>query len=283
MTRYQQLIDVGELNEMLHSAACRTIDCRFDLLQPDKGRAEYQQGHIPGAVYADLDQDLAGPVTADCGRHPLPEATVFKATLERWGIDADTQVVAYDYGSGALAARLWWMLRWLGHRQAAVLNGGLKAWLGGDGPLETTVPHYPRTTLSATPDAGRVVTTSEICTALGEGRDLRLVDARDQQRFNGRSEPIDSVAGHIPGAANFPFSDNINADGRWKSADELRLLWSRLPGNESPSPYTVMCGSGVTACHLVLSAGIAGLDEPRVYVGSWSEWIRDHSRPVASV
>ena len=282
MTRYHQLIEVTELKDLLGSTDCRTIDCRFDLLQPDKGRAEYLDGHIPGALYADLDQDLAGPVTRVSGRHPLPEATVFKATLERWGIDAATQVVVYDSASGALAARLWWMLRWFGHPQAALLNGGLKAWLAGDGPLETAVHQYPGTELSASPDAGRVVTSDEISAAISEGRDLHLVDARDRPRFAGQIEPIDRVAGHIPGATNFPCAENINADGTWKSPDELRLLWSRIPRSEAAAPLTVMCGSGVTACHLVLSAGIAGLDEPRVYVGSWSEWIRDVSRPIAA-
>ncbi len=282
MTSYRQLIEVTELNDLLGSADCRTIDCRFDLLQPDKGRAEYLDGHIPGAVYADLDQDLAGPVTRASGRHPLPAATVFNTTLERWGIDAGTQVVVYDYASGALAARLWWMLRWFGHPQAAVLNGGLNAWLAGDGPMETAVPDYPRTKLSAAPDACRVVTTREINEAMSEGRALHLVDARDRARFAGHTEPIDAVAGHIPGAMNFPCSENINPDGTWKSADELRLLWAGLLGSEAATPFTVMCGSGVTACHLVLSAEIAGLDAPRVYVGSWSEWIRDDSRPIAS-
>ena len=282
MTSYEQLVEVAELKDMVGCGECRVIDCRFDLLQPDEGRAEYLDGHIPGAVYADLDQDLAGPITRVSGRHPLPEAAVFKATLERWGIDAGTQVVVYDYASGALAARLWWMLSWFGHPQAAVLNGGLNAWLAADGAMETTVPQYPGTNLSASPDAGRVVTTREISAAISEGRDLHLVDARDRSRFAGHTEPIDLVAGHIPGARNFPCGQNVNADGTWKSPDELRELWARLVGSAAPAPFTVMCGSGVTACHLVLSAGLAGLDEPRVYVGSWSEWIRDVSRPIVA-
>ena len=282
MTSYRQIVEVAQLNDMLGSADCRVVDCRFDLMQPDKGRAAYLAGHIPGAVYADLDQDLAGPVSSASGRHPLPAATVFKATLEHWGIAAGTQVVVYDDASGALAARLWWMLRWFGQPQVAVLNGGLNAWLAANGPLETAVPEYPETDLSASPDAGRVATTAEISATISEGRDLHLVDARDRPRFDGHTEPIDAVAGHVPGAMNFPFSANLNADGTWKSPDELRLAWVGLLGSEAPPPFTVMCGSGVTACHLVLSAEIAGLDEPRVYVGSWSEWIRDAARPVAT-
>jgi thiosulfate/3-mercaptopyruvate sulfurtransferase len=286
MKSFCHLLDVADLKELVASGEgqkidCRIVDCRFDLLQPEKGRVEYLAGHIPGAVFADLDRDLAGPVTDSSGRHPLPDPEVFKATLEDFGIDANTQVVAYDYASGALAARLWWLLRWFGHARVAVLNGGLKAWLAGNGALQTEVPDYPATELSASPDAGRVATTAEISDTISEGGELYLVDARDRSRFDGLTEPIDTVAGHIPGALNFPFSENIDAEGKWKSADELRRLWAGILGCDSPPPVTVMCGSGVTACHLALSAEVAGLKEPRVYVGSWSEWIRDASRPVA--
>ena len=282
MTNYRQLIEVDELQDIIGTAECRVIDCRFDLLEPAKGRTEYLAGHIPGAVYADLDQDLASPVTDATGRHPLPEAEVFKATLQGFGIAAGTQVVVYDYASGALAARLWWMLRWFGHARVAVLNGGLKAWLASDGSLQREVPEYPETELEGSPDAARVADSAEISAALGDGGTYKLVDARDRPRFAGHTEPIDTVAGHVPGAVNFPFSENLNDEGTWKSPQELRLLWAGLFDSESPSPFTVMCGSGVTACHLVLSARIAGLDEPRVYVGSWSEWIRKPSRPVAA-
>jgi thiosulfate/3-mercaptopyruvate sulfurtransferase len=282
MSVYHKLIDVAQLKEIAAAADCRTIDCRFDLLNPHKGHAEYLAGHIPGAVFADLDQDLAGPVSDTSGRHPLPDAEAFKATLERFGIGPDTQVVVYDYASGALASRLWWMLRWFGHARVAVLNGGLKAWLASNGPLETEVPDYPETDLKASADASLVATTAEIVRAIGDGDECRLVDARDRPRFAGHSEPIDAVAGHIPGAINFPFSENLNEDGTWKSPDELRQLWAELPGSVSETPFTVMCGSGVTACHLALSAEIAGRAAPRVYIGSWSEWIRDPSRPIAA-
>ena len=281
MTRYEQLIEVAQLRPVVGSQECRIIDCRFDLMQPEQGYTEYLAGHIPAAVYADLDRDLAGPVTPDSGRHPLPDPADFKTTLEAWGIDADTQVIAYDDANGALAARLWWMLRWMGHRQVAVLDGGLQAWCANGGQLESETPAYPTTVFSAAPDNGRVITTDEISATIGEGRELRLVDARDRLRFSGQTEPIDTVAGHIPGATNLPFSENLNAGGCWKSPDELRRMWAGLLGSDSPPPFSVMCGSGVTACHLVLAAIIAGLDEPRVYIGSWSEWIRDASRPVA--
>jgi thiosulfate/3-mercaptopyruvate sulfurtransferase len=282
MKSFCQVIEVAEFKGIAGSTDCRVIDCRFDLMQPEKGRSEYLAGHIPGAVYADLDQDLAGPVTEDSGRHPLPDADVFRGTLEHWGIGPGTQVVVYDYAGGALAARLWWLLRWFGHSRVAVLNGGLRGWLASDGQMETEMPQYPESTLPASPDAGRVLTTGEICATLNEGKELNLVDARDRPRFVGQTEPIDAVAGHVPGASNFPFSENINADGTWKSPQELRRLWAGVLGSDPPPPFAVMCGSGVTACHLVLSAVRAGLAEPRVYIGSWSEWIRDASRPVAS-
>ena len=282
MGNYEKLIEVSELQELIGEAGCRVVDCRFDLMQPDKGHEEYLAGHIPGAVFADLDKDLAGPVTETTGRHPLPDIEVFTATLQGFGIDADTQVVAYDYASGALASRLWWMLRWFGHNRVAVLNGGIKAWLVAGGVLESDVPVYSATVLVASPDDGLVASTDEIAAAVSEGRDLNLVDARDAPRFAGEREPIDAVAGHIPGALNLPFSAGIHEDGTWKSPQEIRSLWAGLFGTDTPPPFTVMCGSGVTACHLALSAEIAGLEPPRVYVGSWSEWIRDPSRPVAT-
>jgi thiosulfate/3-mercaptopyruvate sulfurtransferase len=281
MKSYRQLIEVAELQDMAGSTDCRVIDCRFELMQPEKGRAEYLAGHIPGALYADLDRDLAGPVSDVSGRHPLPEVDDFKATLQSWGIGAGMQVVVYDTASGALAARLWWLLRWFGHSRVAVLNGGLDAWRAAGGEMETEVPEYPESSFPAAPDAGLVITTGEISATISEGRALHLVDARARPRFDGRMEPLDAVPGHVPGAINFPFAENINADGTWKSREELRQAWATLLGSDTPPAFSVMCGSGVTACHLVLAAAIAGLDEPRVYIGSWSEWIRDSSRPVA--
>lgn len=281
MKTFAHLIDVGDLRRELGAADCRVVDCRFDLMHPEQGRAEYLSGHIPGAVYADLDKDLAGPVTEQTGRHPLPEAAAFKATLEGFGIANDMQVVVYDHAGGAVAARLWWLLRWIGHDRAAILNGGFKAWCAAGAPLETDVPEYPATELTVAPDPSLVTSSAEIAASLAEGRDPRLVDARDRARFAGEREPIDAAAGHIPGALNYPFSDNLRDDGNWKTPADLRRQWGTLLGSEAPAPFTVMCGSGVTACHLVVSAEIAGLPAPRVYVGSWSEWIRDPARAVA--
>lgn len=282
MRSYDKLIKAAELRDVIGADEWRIVDCRFDLLEPGKGRREYLAGHIPGAVFADLDRDLAGPVSDTTGRHPLPDVDTFRATLASFGIGPDTQVIAYDYASGALAARLWWMLRWIGHRKAAVLDGGLRAWLAAGGALETAVPDYAPSDPPAEPQAALIAGTDEISALLGEDHGFCLVDARDAPRFRGEREPIDAVAGHIPGALNLPFATALNEDGSFKPARELRALWKELFGNGAPPSFIVMCGSGVTACHLALSAEVAGLGLPRVYVGSWSEWIRDPSRPVAA-
>ena len=282
MSDFETLIAVDELMQLVDTPGCRIVDCRFDLMQPDRGKAAYLGGHIPGAVYAHLDDDLAAPVTAATGRHPLPDPAAFAATLGCWGISAASQVVVYDDASGAMAARLWWLLRWLGHRRVALLDGGLDAWIAAGGELQEAVPDVRPETFEADPDEGRVITTDELAAAVAGGEELLLVDARDAPRFAGETEPIDPVAGHVPGARNLPFAASLGPDGRWRSAGELAEAWRAVLGDDAPSDWSTMCGSGVTACHLVLSARIAGLPEPRLYAGSWSEWIRDPVRPVAT-
>jgi len=251
-------------------------------MHPEKGRADYMAGHLPGAVFADLDEDLADPITSTSGRHPLPQVERFRSILEGWGISNDTQVVAYDYANGALAARLWWMLRWMGHERVAVLDGGIAAWIAAGGEIQTAVQEHKKTVFNATPKPEYVVTSEEIVAALAAGTELNLVDARDAARFHGQTEPIDAVAGHVPGAINYPLSRNLNEDGTWRSATELARCWQEILDGRPVAPLIAMCGSGVTACHLVLSAQIAGLAEPRVYIGSWSEWIRDPARPIVT-
>ncbi|MGH8167096.1 MAG: sulfurtransferase [Woeseiaceae bacterium] len=298
MARSEFLIGIHELHQHLQDRGWRVVDCRFELSQPDKGFSDYLAGHIPGAVYAHLDRDLAATPARSgegSGRHPLPSADVFARTLGRWGITPATRVVVYDQGGGAIAARLWWMLRWMGHRSVRLLDGGFPAWQRAGLPLSTEVPPVAAGTYEGVADDGMTVSTGEVLQALRSGTPLTLVDARDAARFEGKTEPIDPVAGHIPGARNFPFSTSLNADGSWRSGEDLKKAWSGTveaakggrSGEESrPDPtegaWAVMCGSGVTACHLALSAGLAGLPAPRLYVGSWSEWIRDRSRPVAT-
>ena len=281
MTSYHDLIDVEELNRHLGQANWRVFDCRFDLMQPAKGRDEYGDGHVPGAHYADLDKDLAGPVGDSTGRHPLPSPDVFAVTLGAWGVDNLSQVVVYDHASGAIAARLWWMLKWVGHEQVAVLNGGFAAWREAGYEISDRRESAPAVKFRPMADSDLVVSTDELQDAINAEKAPLIIDARDRARFAGQREPIDSVAGHIPGAVNHPFSESLDASGRWKSRNELRDGWARVAGVDVGRPWVSMCGSGVTACHLALSAVLAGYPLPRLYVGSWSEWIRDPDRAVA--
>jgi thiosulfate/3-mercaptopyruvate sulfurtransferase len=282
MSGHEFLIGVDDLNRQLGQFNWRVMDCRHDLMQPAKGYEEYGQAHIPGAHYANLDEDLAGPVTGSTGRHPLPSPKKFAKTLGRWGIGNETQVVAYDHASGAVAARLWWMLKWLGHDQVAVLDGGYSAWQKAGLPVSaededvTPLQFYP------SPNADLPISTDDVRALIESGAAPPIVDARDPVRFVGQREPIDAVAGHIPGAVNCPFSESVDSEGRWKDPASLRETWARILGDDEDRPWVSMCGSGVTACHLALSAGLAGYRQPRLYVGSWSEWIRDPQRPIAT-
>jgi thiosulfate/3-mercaptopyruvate sulfurtransferase len=287
---FDTLIDAGTLQGMLGGERLAVIDCRFDLMDPDAGRRAYLAGHIPGAHYADLDRDLSAPIGPHTGRHPLPAPEVFARTLNRLGVGNLSQVVVYDDANGSIAARLWWMLRWVGHDAVAVLDGGFKTWTSSGGPLEsgeTAVreagangrhPHVE----PFTPHIARqaVVSAADVERALEDPGAL-LVDARAAERFAGIVEPIDSAAGHIPGAANHPFTVNLAADSRFLPAGLLRARWQERLAGKDPARVIAMCGSGVTACHNLLSLEVAGLTGAKLYAGSWSEWIRDPRRPVA--
>jgi thiosulfate/3-mercaptopyruvate sulfurtransferase len=276
---FQTLIDVDSLRKLLGEPRLAVIDCRFDLLNPEAGRQAFLAGHIPQARYADLNRDLSAPLGPGTGRHPLPAPDTFAESLGRLGIGNDSQVVAYDDANGSFAARLWWMLRWVGHGAVAVLDGGLRAWTAQGGALESgdAPPRQERFTVRL--GLQSVVSTAEI------ERDLRhpgtlLVDARAPERFAGFVEPIDSVAGHVPGAVNHPMTLNLDADGRFLPAAELRRRWQeRLAGRDAAN-VVAMCGSGVTACHNLLGLEAAGLRGGKLYAGSWSEWIADPSRPI---
>jgi thiosulfate/3-mercaptopyruvate sulfurtransferase len=253
------------------------IDTRFDLLKPDAGRADWQAGHIPNSVYLHLDTDLAGTKTGRNGRHPLPERADFACTLGRAGVTPSSLVVTLDAQGGPYAARAWWMLRWMGHDDVAVLDGGLGAWLAAGGALTPQVtppaaaPPYP-------PRAARVefVDASALAASLGT---IRLIDARAPERFRGEVEPLDTRAGHIPGALNRFFKDNLGPDGRFKPAAQLREEFAAFAAG--PHAVVHQCGSGVTACHNLLAMEQAGLGGSKLYPGSWSEWSSDPARPVA--
>ena len=273
------LVDVATLARHLGRADWIVVDCRFTLSDPSAGWAAYGLGHVPGARYAHLDDDLSRRPNAIEGRHPLPERDRFAAALGCWGISVDDAVVAYDEGSGAVAARLWWLLRWLGHERCAVLDGGFAAWVGAGldverGTAAVTARRYaPR-------GAARVavVATGELAARQAAG--ALLVDARAAPRYRGEQEPIDPKAGHVPGARNRPFSANVTADGRFRAPADLRAELLELLGGRDPGRLIAMCGSGVTACHLLLAMEAAGLPGGQLYAGSWSEWIRDPGRPV---
>jgi thiosulfate/3-mercaptopyruvate sulfurtransferase len=269
----------------LHAARddvdCVPIDCRFDLLQPEAGRRAYGQGHVPGARYAHLDADLSIRPGAGQGRHPLPSPESFARRLGEWGVSNDSWVVAYDEGNGAFAARLWWMLRWLGHEKVSVLNGGMTAWRALGLALETETPQWRPCSFRI--DRVRedwIVGADRIPEILSAGG--VLLDARAERRFQGREEPIDRVAGHIPGAENRPFTENLLPDGRFKQPETLRAEFEGLLAGHRPQSLVAMCGSGVTACHLLLAMRVAGLADGRLYAGSWSGWITDPERPIAA-
>lgn len=276
------LTGVEALRSIITNDDVRVVDCRFSLNEPDAGRQQYHESHIPGAVFADLDKDMAAPVQSGTGRHPLPDPVAFAECLGRLGISRETRVVAYDQASGAMAARFWWLLRWLGHENVSLLDGGMARWVESGLPVESGQVEFEATVFNAKPNMALVLTTDDIVAAGSNREQLQLVDARDTERFDGIKEPIDPVAGHIPGTLNVPFSESLNTDCTWKSAEELRALWEGVLGHNFGSSWSVMCGSGVTACHLVASGLRAGLPEPRVYVGSWSEWITDPSRAIGS-
>jgi thiosulfate/3-mercaptopyruvate sulfurtransferase len=281
---FTTLIDVEALRALVGAAGLVVLDCRFDLAAPEAGREAYVRSHIPGARYVDLNRDLSAPVSAGSGRHPLPDPETLAAFFHGLGIARDTQAIVYDASNGSIAARAWWLLRWLGHRRVAVLDGGMSAWLAAGGATESGAPRRtaPPATPAANPQADHAaaVGVQELTAAL-ENRGALLIDARAPERYSGAVEPIDPVAGHIPGAQNHPFSSNLQSDGRFLSAHDLERRWRDRLGGTAPGDVIMMCGSGVTACHNLLALEHAGMPGARLYAGSWSEWIRDPRRPVA--
>ena len=279
--RYTTLIDSAHLTVLLGKPGIAIVDCRFDLAASLAGRAAYLKAHIPGAGFADLNQDMSAPTGPHSGRHPLPDRPMFAAALGALGIDNTTQVVAYDQASGAFAARFWWMLRWLGHQSVAVLDGGFDAWRAAGHPVESGPHQAPSRRFLLQAEELRPATSQEVLAATLR-RDRLIVDARAPERYSGQVEPLDTVAGHIPGAINAPFTANLGAAGLFLPAADLRRQWLQILGGRAPQELIAMCGSGVTACHNLLALEVAGLPGASLYAGSWSEWIRDPARPVAT-
>ena len=278
-----QLISPPQLAERQQSPGLVILDCRFALEDPDYGRCSYAEGHIDGAQYADLERHLSGPVTKGVtGRHPLPAADTLVQQLRAWGINADTDVVLYDDGPGAFAARAWWLLAWLGKRDGVfILDGGLRAWHAAGFPLSLDAPVIQSGTFAGTPDNHLLLDAEHLQKCLGQPG-LTLIDARAQPRFRGEVEPIDPVAGHIPGAQCAAFSENLGSDGRFLPVEQLKQRFAAQLQGRSPDELVAYCGSGVTACHNLFALSLAGYPLGRLYAGSWSEWITDPQRAIAT-
>ena len=281
MAAFTTLIDAATLSGLLDSEQLALFDCRSELGNPRWGEAQFAEAHIPGAQFLHLERDLSSAISESSGRHPLPDPRVFARRLGELGASSGMQIVAYDQGNGAYAARLWWLARWIGHTRVAVLDGGIAAWRAAGLPLETTVrtPRMRDIEVNLARDAS---VDSDAIDELRRRRGTLLVDARGANRFAGRDETIDPVAGHVPGARSMPFAGNLGADGRFLAAEALRRRWQVALGSLPPHGLVAMCGSGVTACHNLLALEHAGLGGGRLYAGSWSEWIRDPRRPLAT-
>ena len=276
---FRTLISNSALALHLGDENVAVIDCRFQLADEGWGEQAYRSAHIPGAVYAHLDRDLSGPKTGTNGRHPLPDPSSLAHTFGRLGIASGVQVIAYDQDNGMFASRLWWMLRWLGHDAVAVLDGGFKKWTAESRETRSGAETRPPRTFTAAPRPGMLVDVEQVA-ALRADKAWRILDARAAERFRGEVEPLDKVAGHIPGAANHCFQTNLDADGLFLSPETLRAQMRAAIGDFASDHVVCYCGSGVTACHNLLALEHAGLTGAKLYAGSWSEWCSDSRRPV---
>ncbi|MEM1124385.1 MAG: sulfurtransferase [Bacteroidota bacterium] len=279
---FTTIINAEELEPLLNQPKVVIMDCRFSLADTEFGRKAYETSHIPNAQYAHLDDDLSGPIIAGkTGRHPFPEITTFAKKLGHWGIDADTQVIAYDNSHGGIAARLWYLLKWVGHKKVAVLNGGWKCWAENNFPRNREMPSIETTTFHPKPNDTLLVDV-QFMEQHVEDDALLYVDSRAAARYRGEEEPIDPVAGHIPSAISAPFAENLGVDGLFLDKAALIQRFEKLLGTQPISSTVFYCGSGVTACHNLLALEHAGFESPRLFPGSWSEWIVDENRAVAT-
>ena len=278
---YTSLIIPKIVNEHLEDPNWRFFDCRFVLTEPEQKQVEFGFSHLPGALYAHVNRDLSDThIPGKTGRHPLPEKLKLIELFSAWGIDHSVQVVIYDESGGAYAARLWWMLRWLGHDAVAVMAGGWPRWIQEGRPVTAAVNIPKSKKFKATHRENWSITAEKILAGL-DNSEIRIIDARNSDRFNGRNETLDHVSGHIPGAVSAPYVENLDADGNWKSRSELLLRFNNLLAGSPAKQAISYCGSGITACHNILAMYHAGLGDSRLYSGSWSDWITDPTRPVA--
>jgi thiosulfate/3-mercaptopyruvate sulfurtransferase len=280
--RYTTLVESAEVAAHLDDPNWAILDCRFFLNHPELGRKQYLDAHIPGALYVDLDHDLSGPVTPGAtGRHPLPDVATFAAKVGSWGIDDAVQVVAYDGAGGMIAGRLWWMLNWVGHERVAVLNGDYRAWFHESRPTRSGEETRTRRAFAPRVLGERMVTADQVLASLNNPA-IKLLDARARDRFRGENETLDAKAGHIPGAKSAPYTENLDGHGRFLPREQLQARFQHLLGDTPAEESVLYCGSGVTAAHNALAMAVAGLGAPRIYSGSWSDWITDPTRPIAT-
>jgi len=277
---HDSLVDADTLRRNAGNPSWCVIDCRHDLLRPQAGEQSYMESHILGAVFAHLDRDLSGLKTPGSGRHPLPDPDLLAERFRSWGIDPDTQIVAYDAGGGSYAGRLWWLARWLGHDKVALLDGGWQAALQAGVATQAGEVRVPRGRFQRGKALEQVAEVQMVQAARTDSKSL-IIDARAPDRYDGRNETIDALGGHIPGAVNRFWQANLLPDGRFKPAEQLRSEFSALLGQRRGEGVILQCGSGVTACHHVLALKRAGIDGARLYPGSWSQWISDPARPIA--
>ncbi len=276
---YTTILSAQELNTIINDDNVRVFDCRFSLKDPKGGVNSYKEGHLPRAQFADMDTQLSSAMSETSGRHPLPGADVFFAQLKAWGINKDTQVIAYDDISGAFAARLWWMMRWVGHENVAVLNGGMQQWAHQGYLLNQDEVEFEEGNFTGSANMEWLVDVDTVRAEL-DANNITLIDARAADRFTGKDKNIDPVPGHVPGAYNLPFGGNLNKEGLFETTDTINQRFASIIQDQPLTNVVNMCGSGVTACHNLLAQAVAGMPPTKIFIGSWSQWIRDSSRPV---
>ena len=279
---YKTIISAEDLIKNIDNKEFIIFDCRCDINNTSYGIDQYTEGHIPNAIFVDIDTDLADKKTSTSGRHPLPDSSILVEKLCNWGMSNTKQVIIYDDAGGAFASRMWWILKWLGHEKIALLNGGLGAYMAAGGKLTTEITVHEKTSFEVSINDSMHVTLQEVEDAQYR-MDKLIMDARSKERYLGIKDVVDPVAGHIPGAISHPLSTNLDKTGCFKSAEELKLQFSKILGDTKSEDIISMCGSGITACHNILAMEIAGIRNVRLYVGSWSEWITDKTRPIATI
>lgn len=277
---YKTIISAAELAEIIDHEDVRVFDCRFMLKDPQGGLKLYQAGHLPNAQFADMDTQLSSPMTNESGRHPLPEVDAIVEQLCAWGVSNTTQVIAYDDISGAFAARMWWLLRWLGHDNVAVLDGGMQQWEKLGKEFTQEIPQVARQEFKPQINTQWLVDIETVQKELSEQK-ITLIDARSADRYTGKDQKTDPVPGHVPGASSLPFAGNLTEAGLFDTPENIRARFNTVIADQALDNVVNMCGSGVTACHNLLAMAVAEIEPTKLFVGSWSQWIRDQNRPVA--